>query len=97
MAVGKDLKRLRGNLSAQKVADLIGVAVEKYRKWETRDAAPKDADDIRAVESYFGRPMTELKSLDNFQFIPRETEEATVENPHRKFNHGGGRREQNAL
>lgn len=71
MAAGKEIKRLRGSISVQKVASLIGVDVERLRKWEQRDADPKDSGDVAAVEAYFGRPISELSRLDNFQFVPR--------------------------
>lgn len=71
MAAGKEIKRLRGNVSAQEAASLIGVDVEKMRKWEQRDADPKDSGDIKAVEDYFGCKLSDLNKLDKFQFIPK--------------------------
>lgn len=71
MAAGKEIKRLRGNVSAQQAATLIGVDVEKLRKWEQRDVNPKDSGDIVKVEDYFGVAIDQLGSLDNFQFVPK--------------------------
>jgi transcriptional regulator with XRE-family HTH domain len=71
MATGKEIKRLRGRISAQDAATLIGVDVERLRKWEQRDADPKDTADIKAVEDYFGCKLSELPKLENFQFIPK--------------------------
>lgn len=73
MAAGKEIKRLRGNISAQQAASLIGVDVEKLRKWEQRDANPKDTGDIVKVEQYFGKKLDQLQSLETFQFIPKPT------------------------
>lgn len=68
MATGKEIKRLRGSISALKAAELIGVDVERLRKWEARDADPKDSGDILKVEEYFGLPLSDLSKLDNFQW-----------------------------
>lgn len=73
MPAGEQIKRLRGRISAQEAANLIGVDVERLRKWESRNANPKDSNDIKAVESYFGVTLNELYKLENFQFIPRAT------------------------
>lgn len=72
MAAGKEIKRLRGNVSAAKAANLIGVDPERLRKWEERNVDPKDVGDISAVEAYFGCTLKELEQLDNFQFSPKE-------------------------
>jgi transcriptional regulator with XRE-family HTH domain len=71
MATGKEIKRLRGSLSAAAAAEMIGVDVERLRKWEQRDADPKDSADIIAVENYFGVSLDKLSKLDNFQFVPK--------------------------
>lgn len=68
MAVGKEIKRLRGNVSTLKAANLIGVDVERLRKWEQRDADPKDYDDIKRVEDFFGVPLSGLTKLDKFRW-----------------------------
>jgi hypothetical protein len=72
MAAGKEIKRLRGSISAQKIADLIGISAEKLRKWEQRDADPKDIQDIRQIEWYFGCKLENLTNLDNFNFVQKE-------------------------
>lgn len=72
MAAGKEIKRLRGNVSAAKAASLMGVDPDRLRKWEERNVDPKDVGDINAVENYFGCTLKELESLDKFQFGPKE-------------------------
>lgn len=72
MAAGKEIKRLRGNVSAAKAANLMGVDPERLRKWEERNVDPKDVGDINAVESFFGCTLKDLETLDNFQFSPKE-------------------------
>ena len=69
MAAGQEIKRLRGSISVEKVANLIGVNAGRLRKWEQRDADPKDSGDIAKIEAYFGVPIKELPNLDNFQFL----------------------------
>lgn len=72
MAVGKEIKRLRESqpkrISAEFVATAIGVDVERLRKWEQRDADPKDSGDQKKVEDYFNCKMEELGKLDSFIF-----------------------------
>lgn len=86
MAAGKEIKRLRGNISAQTVADLIGISADKLRKWEQRDADPKDVSDIRQVEWYFGCKLEDLKNLDNYNFVQKEKEvETTKQEPQEDF------------
>lgn len=83
MAAGAEIKRLRGNISAQQAASLIGVDVERLRKWEQRDVDPKDSGDIQKVEAFFKTSVSKLKTLETFQFFPRETKtnEASKEPP----------------
>jgi transcriptional regulator with XRE-family HTH domain len=72
MAAGKEIKRLRGNISTQKIAGLIGIDVERLRKWEQRDVDPKDIKDIKQIEWYFGCKVEDLTKLDNFNFVQKE-------------------------
>lgn len=70
MAAGKEIKRLRGKkVSAADAATLIGVKVDRLRKWEERDTDPSDTGDVQKVESYFGVSLPGLKSLKNFDFV----------------------------
>lgn len=69
MATGKEIKRLRGKKSALDVAALIGVSVDRLRKWEERDTDPADTGDIQKVENYFGVPLDGLVSLSDFDFV----------------------------
>jgi hypothetical protein len=79
MAAGKEIKRLRGSISAQQAANFIGVDVARLRKWEQRDADPKDSGDINKVETYFGCKLKDLKNLDSFQFIKKNENEQNMQ------------------
>jgi transcriptional regulator with XRE-family HTH domain len=81
MAAGKEIRRLRDKVSAQQVATLIGVDAAKLRKWEQRDANPKDSGDITKVEKYFGTKIDQLHKLETFQFIPKPDPGATSSGP----------------
>lgn len=77
MAAGKEIKRLRGkNITASQAASLIGVGVDRLRKWEERDTDPSDTGDIAKVERYFGVTLSDLKTLKSFDFVetPRGTD-----------------------
>ncbi len=58
MAAGKEIKRLRESgikkISAETLAGYMNVDAAKLRKWEQRDADPKDSGDKKNVETYFG-------------------------------------------
>lgn len=69
MASGNDIRRLRGKIPAAKVAELIGVNVDRLRKWEERDTDPSDSGDIEKVERYFGLPLDKLSGLNHFEFV----------------------------
>lgn len=56
-------------MSASRAAGLIGVGVDRLRKWEERDSDPSDTGDIAKVEKYFGVPVSELKELKSFDFV----------------------------
>jgi hypothetical protein len=72
MATGKEIKRLRGGeTSAAKAAALIGVGVDRLRKWEERDVDPSDTADIEKVEAYFGCALNQLKNIKDFEFVKR--------------------------
>jgi hypothetical protein len=73
MATGREIRRLRGKVPAAKVAALIGVNVDRLRKWEERDSDPKDTGDAKKVEDYFGVELSGLAKLDNFDFFSRGT------------------------
>ncbi|WP_315821448.1 helix-turn-helix transcriptional regulator [Paraflavitalea speifideaquila] len=68
MAFGKEIKRLRDgiNLSAQKLADLIGIDAERLRKWEQKDLNPRE-EDVLKIESYFGLRLEEIMGLQHFR------------------------------
>lgn len=70
MAAGKEIKRLRGkDVTASKAAKLIGVGVDRLRKWEERDSDPSDTGDIAKVEAYFGVKLDQLETLKSFDFV----------------------------
>ena len=82
MAAGKEIKRLRGkSVSAAQTANLIGVGVDRLRKWEERDVDPSDSGDIQKVEQFFGRKLSELPDLKSFDIVHgiRETERSLAE------------------
>ena len=66
MPFGKDIKRLRekSDLSASKIAGILGVKVERFRQWEARDRDPKDERDIAAIEKKFGMPLSKISQLE---------------------------------
>jgi transcriptional regulator with XRE-family HTH domain len=68
MAFGKEIKRLRDgiNLSAQKLADLIGIDAERLRKWEQKDLNPRE-EDMARIESYFGMRLDEIMGLQHLR------------------------------
>jgi len=72
MAAGKEIKRLRESgikkISAETLAGYMNVDAAKLRKWEQRDADPKDSGDKKNVETYFGCTLIGLEKLDKFQF-----------------------------
>lgn len=75
MAFGKEIKRLRDsiNLSAQKLADQIGIDAERLRKWEQKDLNPRD-EDVARIEQFFGLPLDEIMQLDHLRaarMVPR--------------------------
>ncbi len=74
MAFGKEFKRLRikAGISAAEAAKWIGVNDERLRKWEQRDADPKDLNDIQKIEDYFETQIGKLDNLDFFNFFNPE-------------------------
>lgn len=74
MAFGKEIKRLREEvpISAQKLADLIGIDVERMRKWEQKDMDPRHEDAMK-IEGFFGmdlKAVMALKSIKKFLSVP---------------------------
>lgn len=55
MATGAELKRIRAtnNLSAQQLAALVGIDLDRLKKWEQRDQNPR-AQDAEKLLSFFG-------------------------------------------
>lgn len=65
MATGAQLKRIReaNNLSAQQLAGLTGVDLERLKKWEQRDQNPR-AEDAEKLLSFFGvKALTDLEEV----------------------------------
>lgn len=74
MAAGKEIKRLMGKeVTAEQLATLIGVGVDRFRKWLERDSDPRDTGDIQKVEQYFGVPLSGLAGLQKFDFVEKPT------------------------
>lgn len=76
MAFGADIKRLReeSRISAQKLADLIGIDAERLRKWEQKDLSPRDQD-TKKIEKFFGISLEEigkLHSIKKFLKVPND-------------------------
>ena len=68
------------NLSAQKLADLIGIDAERLRKWEQKDLNPRD-EDVARIEQYFGLPLEEIMQLEHLRaasLAPRATTDNTT-------------------
>jgi phage repressor protein C with HTH and peptisase S24 domain len=70
MGFGTEIKRLRNDakVSANKLANLIGIDSERLRKWEQRDIEPKFEDRIK-IEKFFGKTLELICKLDK---IPSE-------------------------
>lgn len=70
MAFGKEIKRLRlkAGLSAQKMADILGVGSDRLRQWEKRDSDPKDERDVEIIENKLGVSIKDSKALET---LPR--------------------------
>lgn len=73
MGFGKEIKRLREQvkpkkISAQKLADILGVSADKLRQWEQRDADPVDYADIEKIEKKLGISIQDISSL---QYLPK--------------------------
>jgi transcriptional regulator with XRE-family HTH domain len=64
MGFGKQIKRLRlkSKVSAQMLADRLGVKAEKFRKWEQFDREPAALDALK-IEEAFGLTMAEIMKL----------------------------------
>ncbi|HYD90250.1 MAG TPA: helix-turn-helix transcriptional regulator [Flavobacterium sp.] len=77
MGFGLDIKRLREEvpISAQRLADKIGIDADRLRKWEQKDLTPR-LEDVQKIESFFGMELSalqKLKSIKNFLKVPHET------------------------
>lgn len=64
MGFGIEIKRLRNdsNISAKKLADLIGIDSERLRKWESNDFEPRMEDKIK-IEKFFGKSLEQIIKL----------------------------------
>ena len=64
MAFGKDIKKLREEapISVQKLADLIGVDADRWRKWEQKDLDPR-LEDTQLIEAFFGMTLNQIRKL----------------------------------
>lgn len=83
MAFGSEIKRLRNihNVSAQVLADAIGIDSERLRSWEKQDLNPR-SDDQMAIEKYFGMPLQQLVSMEMLPKVPTREEVETRKNEH---------------
>lgn len=80
MAFGKEIKRLRDdmNLSAQKLADLIGIKADRLRKWEELDLNPRD-EDVEKIESFFKMSINEIVKLTSIKKFIRADHPIQIE------------------
>lgn len=83
MGFGKHIKALREkqNISAQKVAEWMGVDAARLRKWEEKDLNPREADTAK-IESAFGCTIDKILELDRiplFQYVPKSDFPGSVE------------------
>jgi len=74
MSFGKEIKRLREDvpISAQKLADYIGIDADRLRKWEQKDMDPRHEDVVK-IEAFFGmdlKAIMGLKSIKKFLTKP---------------------------
>jgi phage repressor protein C with HTH and peptisase S24 domain len=74
MAFGLEIKRLRDEapISAQKLADFIGIKADRLRKWEEKDLTPR-LEDVQKIEEFFGIDLEQimnLKSIKKFLNVP---------------------------
>lgn len=68
MAFGAEIKRLRehANISVQKIADLIKVDADRWRKWEQKDMTPRKGDADK-IEAFFGMDLSEIMELQSIK------------------------------
>lgn len=64
MGFGKEIKRLRDdvNMSAGKLAIIIGIDADRLRKWEQKDLTPRDKD-TATIEQFFGMSLEKIEKL----------------------------------
>lgn len=83
MAFGKEILRLRKavNISAEKLAKMIGIRADRLRKWEEKDNDPRE-EDTRRIEEFFGmeiQKVMELDSIRKFLKVQKSNEEVVNE------------------
>lgn len=74
-------------ISAQKLADLIGINANRLRKWEEKDMNPR-TEDVNLIEEFFGLEMKkilELTSIKKFVKVPNTLSEPQT--PYYKTRH----------
>lgn len=66
MGFGSELKqaRLELGISAAKMAEVMGVDAERLRKWESRDAEPRDTGDRKSVAQFLEIDLDNFKGID---------------------------------
>lgn len=75
MPFGTEIRRLREkhNVSAQLLADAVGIDAERLRAWEKKDLTPK-SDDTKKIEDYFGMSLEKLMSQRELPKVPTKEE-----------------------
>jgi transcriptional regulator with XRE-family HTH domain len=67
MAFGKKIRELRdeASITAEQLADYIGIKVERLRKWEQKDTTPKK--DMEQIELFFNLTLGEVMQLSSIR------------------------------
>lgn len=68
MGFGSVLKKLRekSGLSAPKMANIIGIDVDRMRKWEQKDLTPRYSD-RQKIEAFFNMDLDEIAKLSTIE------------------------------
>lgn len=72
MAFGYHIRELRKKqrISAEKLADLLGVDAGRLRKWEQNDSTPRH-EDIERIEAAMGMTMAQIMDLDQLPSLKK--------------------------
>jgi transcriptional regulator with XRE-family HTH domain len=70
MAFGKEIKRIKEThkYSAKKMADILGVDVERLRKWMQKDSDPRDGD-VAKIEENTGFELSQFSEIERLPVL----------------------------